>query len=60
MQLLCILKCQLGCVHGALCGVHCSLSLTNLSLVSLVVNNKQHLSGTNRLTFRHINLGQEA
>ena len=59
MQLLGVVVCQFGGVHLLLGGIDCSLSLAYLSLIGGVVNDKQHLSGTHRLTFFYIDLYQE-
>ena len=60
MQLLSIVIGQLGSVTLLLSSINSGLSLTNLSLISLIINNEQHLTGSYGLSFFHINLGQEA
>ena len=58
-QFLVVLESQLGGVHLGLCRVHGSLSLAHGSLVSGVVDDEEHLSGTHRLTFLHIHTRDE-
>ena len=60
MQLLGILISQLGRIDLLLGSIDSSLSLTDLCLIGLVINDEQSLAGTYRLTFFHINLHQEA
>ena len=60
MQLFGVLVSQLGRVDLLLCRVDGSLSLSYLGLESLVVDDEQRLSGTDRLTFLDINLCQES
>ena len=60
MQLLGIVIGQLGCITLLLGSIDSGLSLTHLSLIGLVINNKKYLTGTNGLSFLHINLGKEA
>ena len=60
MQLLGIVIGQLGCITLLLGSIDSGLSLTHLSLIGLVINNKKYLTGTNGLSFFHINLSQES
>ena len=59
MQLLRIVVSQLGSIHLLRSSIHGSLSLTHLLRGSHIVEHEEHLTGTHRLTFLHIDLHNE-
>ena len=59
-QFLRVLIAQLGGIAGGLRRIDRGLGLAHLSLIGGVVNLEQHLSGTDGLTFLHVDAGNES